>query len=984
MPETLYLIDAYAQIFRAYYAIRGGMRSQITGEPTQAVFGFTAMLLKLMAHFKPHYVVVAIDSPGPTFRDEIYLGYQQLRIGYTPPEGGLEPGDVEIEADLARVLGPQYAEYKGTRDKTPDDLISQVPRIFEVVEAFGLPIIGEAGIEADDVIATITHRILNDPAYDDVHIRIVSKDKDLEQLICDRVSLFDIHTDTLIDARALMENKGITPEQVIDVLALMGDSADNVPGIEGIGLKTAAQLVHQYGSIDGILQNIGEIKGKRQENLLRGKDILPISRALVTLKSDADFPFTLDSARVTGLDANRLQPIFEQLGFHRFQEEARKLGLSAAADPTATSASFVEGGEATTLKASENAIVGSPVSATRPTGAAVGVPYETAASGDYTAVVTVEQLEKLARTLREYPIVCLDTETTGLERDSDIVGLSFSWKEGQGVYVPVLSPEPASHLDKATVLAALGPILEDPAVEKCGHNLKFDAAVLRYHGIRLRGVVFDSMLASIMIDPARPAHKLDALALSELYYQMIPITDLIGSGENQITMDGVPLDKITPYAAEDTDIALRIYHVMLPEIEKLGLLSLMRDIEAPLTAVLAEMEQNGILCDTDELNRQGEGLKTRVLALRAEIFALAGVEFHLDSTQQLADVLFDRLGFTSNKKTKTGRSTDVSVLEKLAAQEDRNKPVTGVPRLIMEYRQLTKLISTYLGNLQASVNKSDGRIRTSFHQLVTATGRLASNNPNLQNIPVRSDAGKQIRKAFHAPENYSLICADYSQVELRVLAHLSRDTALLAAFDTDQDIHASVASQVFGVPLEEVSREQRARAKTINFGIIYGITPFGLSRRIEGLDVSAASALIEEYKIRFPGIQDFLQRCIEEALNTGKVCTVTGRMRAIPEIHSMNRMQRSLGERLAINTVVQGSAADLIKAAMVNLQRRIDLDKLPMRLLLQIHDELVLEVPTEEAERCAAIVCEVMEQAMTLRVPLKAEAGIGRDWLAAK
>jgi len=410
----------------------------------------------------------------------------------------------------------------------------------------------------------------------------------------------------------------------------------------------------------------------------------------------------------------------------------------------------------------------------------------------------------------------------------------------------------------------------------------------------------------------------------------------------------------------------------------------MRDIEAPLTVVLAEMEQNGVLCDTEELDRQGELLKTRVQLLRSEIFELAGTEFHLESTQQLAEVLFDRLGFTSGKKTKTGRSTDISVLEKLASQEDRNKPITAFPRLIMEYRQLTKLISTYLGNLQASVDKKDGRIHTSYHQLVTATGRLASQNPNLQNIPVRSDAGKQIRKAFHAAHSHLLICADYSQVELRVLAHLSEDKGLIDAFEGDQDIHASVASQVFGVDLEDVTREQRARAKTINFGIIYGITPFGLSRRIEGLDVSAASALIEAYKVRFPGIQAFLMQCIDEALNTGKVRTVSGRMRAIPEIHSMNRMQRSLGERLAINTAVQGSAADLIKAAMVNLQRRIDNDRLPMRLLLQIHDELVLEVPENEAQSCAAIVCEVMEQAMQLRVPLKADAGIGKDWLTAK
>ncbi len=971
-PQTLYIIDAYAQIFRAYYAIRNGMRSPVTSEPTHAVFGFTGMLFKLLSQLNPSYVVVAIDAPGPTFRDDIYLGYQQLKQGFEAPETGTDTGAEPSEE--TRTLGAQYSEYKGTRNATPDDLIAQFPRIFEVVEAFGLPIVGESGIEADDVIATITQRILDDPAYADVHIRIVSKDKDLEQLICDRVSLYDIHTETIIDEKALFENKGITPAQVIDVLALMGDTVDNVPGVEGIGLKTAAQLMHQFGTIEGMLENIDQIKGKRHENIKRGRDILPISRAMVTLKRDAQFPFELDSAKVGFVDHNKLVPIFEQLGFNRFQEEARKLSASN------TVIVQISGETQTSL---EIVTLEVPLESEPIAGAFEGVPFETASSGEYLAIVTEQQLDSVIKALREYPIICVDTETTGLERDADIVGISFAWKEGHGVYIPLLSPEPSKHLSKAVVLDKLRSVLEDPAVEKCGHNLKFDAAVFMQHGIRLRGVVFDTMLASIMIDPARPAHKLDSLALSELYYQMIPIINLIGTGENQITMDKVPLDIITTYAAEDTDIALRLYNRMEPQIAELGLTGLMRDIEAPLTTVLAEMEQNGILCNTEELKKQGENLKVRVEQLKKDIFALTG-EFRLESTQQLADILFVQLGFKAGKKTKSGYSTDVSVLEKLASQEDRNKPITAVPRLIMEYRQLAKLISTYLGNLQASVSSKDGRIHTSFHQLVTATGRLASQNPNLQNIPVRSDAGKQIRKAFHAAEEHVLICADYSQVELRVLAHLSGDLALIDAFENDQDIHASVAAQVFGVDINDVSKEQRSRAKTINFGIIYGITAFGLARRIEGLDVSAATQLIEQYKVQFPGIQTFMIKCIDQAMDTGKVTTVSGRMRAIPEIHSMNRMQRSLGERLAINTAVQGSAADLIKAAMVHMQMRIDQDNLPLRPLLQIHDELIFEAPASMADECAKTICEVMEQAMTLRVPLKAEAGYGRDWLSAK
>jgi DNA polymerase-1 len=465
---------------------------------------------------------------------------------------------------------------------------------------------------------------------------------------------------------------------------------------------------------------------------------------------------------------------------------------------------------------------------------------------------------------------------------------------------------------------------------------------------------------------------------------MIPITDLIGDGEEQASMDQVPLEQIVPYAAEDADIALRLYQQMMPRLEEMGLRELLADIEAPLVEVLAEMETNGIICDPDELLRLKEELSVRVAELRQQVKEVSGCDFHLDSTQQLADVLFDRLGMTPGKRTKTGRSTDIQVLEKLASQEDRNDPRTSVPRLIIEYRHLQKLISTYLGNLRGSVDQETGRIHSTFHQLVTATGRLASHNPNLQNIPVRTEVGRQIRKAFPAPPGHRLICADYSQIELRLLAHLSQDPALLAAFAQDLDIHAAVAAQVFGVSLDAVTREQRNRAKTINFGIIYGVTPFGLSRRIEGLDVAGATLLINDYKQRFCGIDRFLQRCVHQALDQGYVTTLTGRRRAIPEILSPNGNTRSLGERLAINTVVQGSAADLIKAAMVNVQRRIDRERLPLKLLLQIHDELVFETPEAAAEEHAAIVCTEMERAMSLSVPLKAEAGIGENWLSAK
>ncbi len=939
--KSLYLIDVYAQIFRAYYAIRNGMHSPATGEPTHAVFGVTAMLLKLLGQYRPRHVVAAVDAPGKTFRDDL------------------------------------FPEYKGTRRPTPDDLTSQIPRVLELIELFGIPVIGQVGLEADDVIATITQRVLDDPGCADTDVRIVSRDKDLEQLLGDRVTLFDVHTDTTIDVAALLASRGITPAQVVDYLALIGDTVDNVPGVDGIGPKTAAQLVQQFGSLAGILERLDEIKGKRREALERARPQLPLSVALVTLKRDASIPFSLEAARVRPPDPGKLIPFFQQLGFHRFQDDVRSL----AGEGRATTQEAMPATQEAMPATQEGAVsTAAPAARTPPPLEAHGV----GGLGEYTAVTTLEALEALVATLRRQPLVSIDTETTGLQRDARLCGLSFAWQTGAGVYVPTRSPDTAGHLDTATVLGALRPVLEDPSVPKCGHNLKFDAGVLAREGVRLRGVVFDSMLASMLVDASQAGHRLDNLASTLLGYQMIPISDLIGEGDGQATMDMVPLAEITRYAAEDADIALRLHQVLAPRLEAAGMMSLMSDVEGPLCTVLAEMEVNGIICDGAELLRQGAGLGSRVDELRREVQTVAGGEFHLDSPKQLAEVLFDRLGLTPGKKTKTGRSTDIQVLERLATQEDGSDPRTSVPRLVIEYRQLNKLITTYLGNLRASIDPATGRIHSTFHQLVTATGRLASQNPNLQNIPVRRDVGRQIRRAFLAPPGHVLLCADYSQIELRLLAHLSQDPALVDAFDRDQDIHTAVAAQVFGVEPDVVTRTQRDQAKTINFGIIYGVTAFGLARRIEGLDVGAAGELIAGYKRRFPGIEAFLRSCIQHGLERGYVTTILGRRRGIPELQSPNGTTRALGERLAINSVVQGSAADLIKVAMVKVQRRIDRGGLPLRLLLQIHDELVLESPADRAAEHAAVIREEMEQAMTLRVPLKAEVGTGTNWMSAK
>ena len=957
--DTVYIIDTHAEIFRAYYAIRSGLTSSITGEATHAVFGFAGTLIRILTQLQAKYVVAAIDTPGNTFRNEL------------------------------------YSEYKANRSPAPDDLVTQIHRIMELLEAFGILTLGRPELEADDIIASVTQVILNDPEARDVDVTIISKDKDLEQLLIgDRVTMLDLHNDKIIDERSLLETKGIKPEQVVDTLALMGDTSDNVPGVEKIGLKTAAQLIQQYDSIEGIFENIEEIKGKRRENLEKARLQLDLSRELVTLKRDAPLNFSIEQARVKPLDLQKILPLFQELELKRYEQVVREL---AGGDSTSVVA------PTPTTRKERVAELAQKTDAILDKG-----DYDTAETGDYSAIVTADQLKDLVDTLSTQEIISFDTETDGLEREAMLCGLSFSWKPKQGVYVPVRSPQPEDHLDTDTVLSALKPILEDPNLSKCGHNLKFDAGILIRNGVKLQGAAFDTLLASQLVDARTPSHNLDTLALLHLEHKMISFQELTTDSdrtgeatsplqtmdlgelfeveaEQQKTIDEVPLDQATIYAAEDADIALRLHHFLAPKLDEMGITDLARDIESPLAPILAEMEYNGIVCDKEELKRQSIVISELVAARQKEIHEIVGYPCNIDSPRQLAQVLFEELGFKPVKRTRGGKvSTDVTVLEALSLREDINDPKTSVPRLIIEYRQFRKLQSTYLAQLQSAVDPKTQRIHTHLYQLTTATGRLKSDHPNLQNIPVRTEIGRQLRRAFRAPEGYKLICADYSQIELRILAHFSEDESLIETFTQDLDIHTAVASQVFEVPTESVTRELRDKAKTINFGIIYGVSPTGLSRRIKGMRVKEAAALIDDYKMRFPGIDRFLQQCVQEASDHGYVSTLTGRRRAIPEIYATNRSRRNLGERLAINTVVQGSAADLMKAAMVHVQRRIDKDRLPMKMLLQIHDELVLETPEAVAAEYAAIVCEEMENAMSLRVPLQTEAGIGDNWMTAK
>ena len=912
--DTLYIIDTHAEIFRAYYAIRGGLTSSVTGEPTHAVFGFAGTLIRILSELQAKYIVAAIDTPGNTFRNEL------------------------------------YSEYKANRSPAPDDLVTQIHRILQLLDAFGILTLGKPELEADDIIASVTQAVLDDTEAQEIKVSIISRDKDLEQLLGDRVTMLDLHNNKILDVRELWETKGIKPSQVVDVLALMGDTSDNVPGVEKVGLKTAAQLIQQYGSIDGIFDNIDKIKGKRRENLEKAQSQLPLSKQLVTLVKNADLDFSIEQARVKRLDLQKILPLLQELELKRYEEVVRKLASGDAqslATPTTRKERVAE------LEKKTDAILNKG-------------DYDTAEVGDYSEVLTIDQLEALVSTLSAQEIISFDTETDGLDREATLCGLSFSWKPKQGVYVPVRSPQPKTHLDTETVISALKPVLENPDLPKCGHNLKFDAGILIRNGIKLQGAVFDTLLASQLVDTRTPSHNLDTLALLHLEHKMISFDELTSSASRsaatdddinqaelfseqnaqQKTIDEVPLAEATIYAAEDADVALRLYHFLTPKLAEIGITELVRDIESPLAPVLAEMEYNGIVCDKAELKRQGTAIEKLVEDRQDEIHGIVGHRFNIDSPNQLAEVLFEELGFKPVKRTRGGKiSTDVNVLEALSIREDINDPKTSVPRLIIEYRQYRKLQSTYLAQLQSAVDTRTDRIHTHLYQLTTATGRLKSDRPNLQNIPVRTEIGRQLRRAFRAPEASKLICADYSQIELRILAHFSQDDSLIETFNQDLDIHTAVASQVFDVPADSVTRELRDKAKTINFGIIYGVSPTGLARRIKGMTVQEATGLINDYKARFPGIDRFLQQCVQHASDHGYVSTLTGRRRAIPEIYSTNRSRRGLGERLAINTVVQGSAADLMKAAMVQVQRRIDTDKLPLKMLLQIHDELVLETP---------------------------------------
>jgi DNA polymerase I len=897
--RTFYLIDGYAQLFRAYYAPFRPLSSP-SGESVKAVYVFTQMLLSILQKERPDFLAIAFDVSDETTERKAF-----------------------------------YPEYKAHREAAPDDLHTQFARAVQVIEAMRVPIFRVDGHEADDVIATIAERLRGS----DVELRIVSKDKDLHQVLSDQVVLWDPSTGEVIDPDRLLETRGYRPEQAVEIQTLVGDPTDNIPGVHGVGFKTAAKLIDRYGTAEAVLDHADEQTPKLRERLLEARDVLPITRRLVTLRRDVEFPFDLDACATPSLTKDDLRDVFAELGFRSFLE-----GLPEGA-------------------------------ASAPSALATSLPT------DYRLVDSEEALAELVASLRAQTAFAVDTETTSVRPvDADLCGLSFSWQAGTGWYVGVRS-HVAPTLDPQRTLAALRPVLEDPSIRKVGQNLKYDITVLANAGVTLAGELFDTMVAASLLNPERRGVGMDDLARDLLGVTTVPISDLLGKGKAQRSMLEVPMEALVAYAAEDADVTWRLYERLQADLAAAGdaLGRLFRQVEMPLVRVLAAMERAGVRIDVGLLLASRARLAARIDALRGEVVLAAGCEFNVDSPKQLADVLFTQLKLPVQKKTKTGFSTDAEVLESLASETSH-----PLPPLVLEYRELTKLLGTYVDPLPTFVSPRTGRLHASFHQTGAATGRLSSSDPNIQNIPIRSEAGREIRRAFVArDEGHLLLAADYSQIELRFLAHFSEDDELVRAFREGLDIHTYVASQIYGVALADVEAHQRAIAKTVNFGIVYGQTAYGLARTLR-IPAAEAQTFIESFKARYTGLERFLRACIDEAKTHGAVTTILGRRRPIPQVHSRNFNERALGERLAINTVIQGSAADLIKLAMVNLAARLEREADGSRLLIQVHDELVLETPREDAERVKAIAVEEMAGAMTLRVPLKVDASLGRNWLEGK
>ncbi|MFC1477681.1 DNA polymerase I [candidate division KSB1 bacterium] len=898
MAERLFIIDGTALVYRSYFSFIRNPLINAKGENTSAAFGFAASLLRLIRDERPDYLVVTFDSKEPTFRHE------------------------------------QYEDYKATRERMPDDLVGQLSRIDDVVDALNLPAVAFPGYEADDIMGTFAKQ-----GYDaGLTVYLVTGDKDLMQLVNDRVFWMNIRKTgqepEILDPRGVADKFGVPPEQVVEVLGLMGDASDNVPGVAGVGPKTALKLIAEYKTLEQVLDNADKIpqKGLR-EKLIEHRDNALLSKQLVTIDCSVPVKYDIDSFRMREPDAEKAVALFQELEFTSL------LDLLP-----------------------------------RPKG-------RVDAKRDYHTVLSVKDLQTLAENLKKNPFA-FDLETTSLDPiTADIVGFSFSWEEGEAWYVPAAAPDKELTMSYSQIVTLLKPVLEDETVPKAAQNAKFDMSVLRAKGVTVRGLAFDTMIASYLIDPDKRQHNLDRLSFEYLNLPKIPTAELIGSGKNRITMAEVPLDKIAEYACEDADHTFRLWRIFERTLRERGLERLFHDAELPLIEILMDMEFAGVSLDVAFLKEMSGKLHELMAVLEQEIYQLAGEEFNLNSPKELGRVLFEKLevhkefGVKRVRKTSLGYSTDISVLEQFQSHD-----VVG---RILEYRQFAKLLSTYVDALPKLIHPRTGRVHTSFNQTVAATGRLSSSNPNLQNIPIRRAQGREIRKAFVPPDDSRiLLSADYSQIELRIMAHLSEDEAMREAFRGDQDIHTLTASKIFNVDPDSVEPEMRYRAKAINFGIIYGMSRFRLAREV-GISNEEAQDFIEAYFDTFPGVNLYRAQQIAKAYELGYVSTIMGRRRYIPELHSENQRVRQTAENVAINTPIQGTAAELIKVAMIKLHRRLREENPGSRLILQIHDELVLEVPKEEEETVRRIVRDCMEHTIELSIPLKIDMNSGPNWFEA-
>jgi len=881
---SIYLIDGTALVYRSYFAFINNPLINSKGENTSAAYGVTIILLNLIRDRSPGYLSVAFDTGKPTFRHEM------------------------------------YTDYKATRQKMPDELIDQIPRVKEAVTALGIHQIEMDGYEADDVIGTLALQA----AGKGLDVYMVTCDKDFMQLVGTHITIFNPSKNEAITAESVRERYGVPPDRIIDLFGLMGDSSDNVPGVPRVGEKTAIALLAQFGSLDETLARCDEIsKPSIRSSIMENRDLALLSRKLVTIKTDVPLEIRMEQLLFSGINDDTARTFFREMEFNSF------------------------------LKMLKDDKVLQPSAVT---------------------VVTPDNLDRFFEDLSYHREIAVDLETTSLDvMSAEIVGISIA-AGGSVWYLPFGHTE-GGNLDRTNVFPRLEGIFADPAIGKIGHNAKYDAIILKRSGFSLTPFTFDTMLAAYVLNPGIRGYALNKLADEHLNRRMQPITELIGSGRNQRSFAEVPVEKAAKYSGDDADVTLRLKSIFSERLDSEELIRLFSDVEMPLMEVLMDMEMKGVCLDSDFLGEMSKELAARIDEYTALIYEIAGEEFNINSTKQLGEILFDKLGLKPVRKSKTGYSTDIDILMKLAPKHE-------LPQLVLNYRQLMKLKSTYVDALPVMVNPTTGRIHTSFNQAVTSTGRLSSSDPNLQNIPIRTDLGKNIRKAFIAPPGHVLLSADYSQIELRIMAHLSGDQVLRDAFLKGTDVHAQTASVLFGIPPTLVTPDQRRQAKTINFGVMYGMGAYSLSEQL-GISRQKAQNFIDNYFETHPGVREFIDRTVREAGEKKFVTTLLGRKRYVPDISSTNHNVAEFAKRTAINTPLQGSAADLIKVSMIRLWRRLKDERFKAAMILQVHDELVLEIPEDELNHVSAVVRETMEGALKLDIPLVVDIVYGTNWLEA-